>query len=89
MSIVEALRARTEPLNVKQVADLLHVSPATIQRWVRGGELPAIRISGTIRLDPSTLADRLERSIGGTKERTENGDFGGDLLRAPTCVSEG
>jgi excisionase family DNA binding protein len=71
MSLIEELRARTAPLTVKQVADLLDVSPATIQRWVRHGELPAIRISDTIRLDPSTLADRLERSLVEPNEATE------------------
>ena len=61
MSMIEQLKARTEPLNVKEVADLLNVSAATIQRWVRDGEIPAIRISDTIRFDPGVLAERLER----------------------------
>ena len=74
MSIIEQLRARTEPLTVREIAVLLGVSPATIQRWVRGGELPAIRISDTIRFDGDTLAKWLERSIVDTNERTDGDD---------------
>ncbi len=61
MSMIEKLRARKEPLNVTEVADLIDVSPATIQRWVRNHELPAIRVADTIRFDPTVLADRLEQ----------------------------
>jgi len=61
MSILRKLRECTEPLTVKRVADLLDVSEATIQRWVRNREIPAIRIADTIRFDPGTLADWLER----------------------------
>lgn len=61
MSMIEELRARTEPLNVKEVADLIGVAESTVQRWVRNRELPAIRVADTIRFDPTVLADRLER----------------------------
>jgi excisionase family DNA binding protein len=61
MSIVEQLRARTEPLCVKEIANLLGVAESTVQRWVRNRELPAIRVADTIRFDPTMLADRLEQ----------------------------
>jgi excisionase family DNA binding protein len=61
MSIIERLRARIEPLNVKEIADLLGVAESTVQRWVRNRELPAIRVADTIRFDPSVLANWLER----------------------------
>ena len=61
MSMIEELRARTQPLNVKQVANLLGVAESTVQRWVRNGELTAIRVADTIRFDPVALAERLER----------------------------
>lgn len=32
-------------LTVKEVADLLRVSPLTIKRWGKRGKLPAIRIN--------------------------------------------
>jgi excisionase family DNA binding protein len=64
MSILKKLRECSEPLNVKEVAELLCVSEATIQRWVRGREVPALRIGDTIRFDPGLLADWIEqRSI--------------------------
>lgn len=61
MSMIEQLRARTEPLNVKEVADLLGVAESTVQRWVRNRELPAIRVAYTIRFDGDVLAGWLER----------------------------
>jgi excisionase family DNA binding protein len=33
-------------LTAREVADLLGVSPETILRWTRRGELPAIRLPG-------------------------------------------
>lgn len=64
MSILKKLREQTRPLGVKEIAELFDVSEATIQRWVRRGEIPAIRVSDTIRFDPGILADWIEqRSI--------------------------
>jgi len=60
MSLIEELKARTEPLNVREVAELLGVAESTVQRWVRNHELPAIRVADTIRFDPGVLAERLE-----------------------------
>ena len=66
MSILKKLREQTRPLGVKEIAELFDVSEATIQRWVRGREVPAIRIADTIRFDPGILADWIEqRSIAG------------------------
>jgi excisionase family DNA binding protein len=64
MSMIEQLRARLAPLNVKEVADLLGVAESTVQRWVRNRDLPAIRVADTIRFDPTVLADRLEGTEG-------------------------
>ena len=61
MSMIEQLRARTEPLNVMEVAELLGVAESTVQRWVRNREIPAIRIADTIRFDGDVLARWLER----------------------------
>jgi|HubBroStandDraft_1064217.scaffolds.fasta_scaffold13884_4 excisionase family DNA binding protein len=62
MSILKKLRDCNEPLNVKEVAKLLCVSEATIQRWVRGREIPALRIGDTIRFDGQSLADFIEEA---------------------------
>lgn len=61
MSILKKLREQTRPLGVKEIAELFDVSEATIQRWVRRGEIPAIRVSDTIRFDASILADWIEQ----------------------------
>jgi excisionase family DNA binding protein len=61
MSILKKLREQTRPLGVKEIAELFDVSEATIQRWVRRGEIPAIRVSDTIRFDPGILADWIEQ----------------------------
>jgi excisionase family DNA binding protein len=60
MSILKVLRERTEPLNVAELAKLLVVTEATVQRWVRNRQIPFIRIGDTIRFDPTLLADWLE-----------------------------
>lgn len=91
MSLIEQLRARTEPMNVKDVANLLGVAESTVQRWVRDGEIPAIRISDTIRFDPGALAERLacfEISIVRTKKGTE-GDGRADSSPAAPSEDEG
>jgi excisionase family DNA binding protein len=64
MSILKKLREQTRPLGVKEIAEVFDVTEATIQRWVRRGEIPAIRVSDTIRFDAAVLADWIEqRSI--------------------------
>jgi excisionase family DNA binding protein len=43
-------------ITARHVAELLGVSPETILRWTRRGELPAIRLpSGAIRYRPEDL----------------------------------
>lgn len=36
-------------LTARAVAELLDVTPETVLRWVRRGELPAVRLPGTVR----------------------------------------
>ena|ERR1039458_6180264 len=61
MSIIKALRARTEPLNVAELARLLIVTESTVQRWVRNRQVPCIRVGDTIRFDPGMLSDWFEQ----------------------------
>jgi excisionase family DNA binding protein len=66
MSILKKLREQTRPLGVKEIAVLFDVTESTIQRWVRRGEIPAIRVGDTIRFDSGLLADWIEqRSLAG------------------------
>jgi len=60
MSIITVLRERSEPLNVSELAKMLNVTEATVQRWGRKRQIPCIRIGDTIRFDPGILADWIE-----------------------------
>ena|ERR1039458_9419440 len=60
MSIIKTLRERAEPLNVAELAKLLLVTEATVQRWARQKQIPCIRIGDTIRFDATMLADWIE-----------------------------
>jgi excisionase family DNA binding protein len=43
-------------LTARALAELLGVTPATVLRWTRDGDLPAIRLpSGQIRYRPETV----------------------------------
>jgi excisionase family DNA binding protein len=76
MSIVRKLREQTRPLGVKEIAELFDVSEATVQRWVRRGDIPAIRVNDTIRFDSQMLADWIEqRSMASPTQVQETADM--------------
>jgi excisionase family DNA binding protein len=53
-------------LTIKQVADLENVSPRTVRRWIKTGELAVYRTGGIIRVCPDVVrARRLRRLVGG------------------------
>jgi excisionase family DNA binding protein len=60
MSIVKKLRERSELLDVTELAQLLKVTEATVQRWDRKRKIPSIRIGNVIRFDGNMLADSVE-----------------------------
>ena len=60
MSILKVLREKTEPLTVAELAELLKVTEATVQRWVRNRQIPFIRIGDVIRFDGAVLGDWIE-----------------------------
>ena len=60
MSILKKLRERADPLNVSELAQLVGVTEATVQRWARKQQIPTIRIGDVIRFDPAMLADWIE-----------------------------
>ena len=49
-------------LAVAEVADELRVTRGTAYRWIRAGDLPAVRVGGTVRVLSKLLVDRLQRS---------------------------
>ncbi len=63
-------------LTARTVADMLDVTPATVLRWTRAGELPALRLpSGQIRYREDELDDWLgERATPGRGVRTTTTD---------------
>ena len=60
MSIIQALRERSELLNVAELAALLRVAEDTIQGWARRQQIPSIKIGKIIRFDGNMLADWVE-----------------------------
>ncbi len=53
-------------MTIREVADLLRVSPLTIKRWGKKGKLPAIRINS--RGDRRYRKDVVNRLLGVTAE---------------------
>jgi len=49
-----------EFLTVQEVADQLRVVPQTVQRWIRGGKLKAVRAGRLWRIRPEDLDKFLE-----------------------------
>lgn len=43
-------------LTVKEAADVMRVSAATIYSWVRSGEIAALKVGRTIRIRPEALS---------------------------------
>jgi excisionase family DNA binding protein len=52
-------------LTLPEVADLLHVSEASVRRWIKAGRLPAIRVGpgGRFRVALRDL-DRVREKVG-------------------------
>lgn len=55
-NVLIALESFTALMSVKQVAELLEKSVDVIYRMARNGYIPAIRVGGEWRFDPSVLA---------------------------------
>lgn len=52
---------RTTPYRVKEIAALLGVAPKTIYEEIQVGELPAMLIGGTYRVEVPDFADYKQR----------------------------
>ncbi|MGA2644907.1 MAG: helix-turn-helix domain-containing protein [Candidatus Sulfotelmatobacter sp.] len=74
MSIPKVLRERNETMNVVELAKLLRVSAATVQRWGRQRLIPTIRVGDTIRFDPGMLADWVELRAACTHQLLDPGE---------------
>ena len=49
-------------LKVKQVAEVLQLSPRTVRRMIADGRLPVIRVGRAVRVHPSAVATLMEGS---------------------------
>lgn len=56
MSVLQNIESRQAVFKVKELADLLQVTPAHIYKLVSRGVLPSLRVAGAIRIDPSEVA---------------------------------
>ena len=45
-----------------QLAEQFQVSRSTAYRWIRSGEVPSVRLGGTVRIPAKPLVDRLTRN---------------------------
>jgi excisionase family DNA binding protein len=48
-------------LTTRELADLLHVHPRTVQRLVERGELSAVHLGAAVRFDPADVVDLTAR----------------------------
>ena len=56
LSLASHIAEMRKALTVQQVAELLSMSPRTVQQWAKTGRLPAIRHGSLTRFDPIQLA---------------------------------
>lgn len=59
MSIIETVANRSTAMTIEELGTLLSQSVKTLYKAVRAGRLPAYRIGGSIRLDPTDVAEWL------------------------------
>lgn len=48
---------------IKEVADIVGVTPKTVYRWIESGNLPAIKIVGTWRITQTDLDIFLKNGV--------------------------
>jgi excisionase family DNA binding protein len=64
MDTIETIENWGKLLTVDQLADLTAIHAKTLYRYIRLRKLPALRIGGNIRLNPSTTAEWLRSRQG-------------------------
>lgn len=57
MKIVEILEAKTASLSVRDVVEITGMSKSKVYQQIAHGELPSIRIGGSIKIDPNQLIE--------------------------------
>jgi excisionase family DNA binding protein len=69
-SLASYIGSLRKALTVKQVAELLAMSPRTVQQWAKMGRLPAIRHGSVTRFDPIQLANWVRENSTSPRLRT-------------------
>lgn len=52
-------------LTVKQAADIAHVDPNTVRRWMTAGKLTKYRIEGRVLVDAAELNAKISPAVTG------------------------
>jgi len=61
--LVENLEQRQRALRVSEVADLFQVSPMTIYRAAKEGNLPSFKVGSSLRFDPKAVIAWLKKQM--------------------------
>jgi excisionase family DNA binding protein len=61
-----------EYMTIKEVAQLMRVTPRTVKRWIRAGVLKPVRLGGTVRIKRSHLHLQMEKREWGELEQRED-----------------
>ena len=61
-------------LTSEEACALLRISPCTLYRYTKNGEIPVVRIGGLLRFKRRSIMDHIEGSATGLK-RNENGEM--------------
>jgi excisionase family DNA binding protein len=69
-SLASYIAKMRKALTVQQVAELLSMSPRTVQQWAKVGRLPAIRHGSLTRFDPIQLAHWVRENSTSPRVRT-------------------
>ncbi len=60
MSLVDVVREKQEALRVRDLAQLLGVSPQQIYKMAASGEIPSFKVANAVRFDPHETAEWLK-----------------------------
>ena len=63
MGIIETIENFGRALKVEELAELTAISSKTLYRMIEARKLPAFRIGGCVRLEPTTTANWLRSRL--------------------------
>lgn len=86
MKIVEILEARTTTLSVNDVVEITGLSRSKVYQKIARGELAAIRIDGSIKVDPNHLIQWLKEHQTGISSAVTS-PFEAMTQKAPSPVT--